>query len=765
MKRSAAISFNRPKIKHARLTDFFKTLSSDSNEVNIESATDELNNFTSIRLPSENTENCSVHPQTFSNPARSPSRKNENHNDSTSENMNKSSSTGLELKKYEIGNFKPRGKQRQFQDAWLKELPWIDYNKNSEIAKCAICTKYPNIIDQSSKFVCGFKAPFKLETFKKHCSSQQHLKCVAALKAETDPSNTALAKCVRKIDEKMFNHLKIVFNAAYYLAKNNRPFTDIKDILILISNCGIEVLEEYSNNNSCKEIVAHIAHVIEEDLLLELKQSRFLSILLDGSTDKSDEEQLVVYVRYVKNNMIKECFLGIIPLENGTSDSYLHALKQMLQKKDLGMLLEPTSPLIGIGTDGAAAMVGKENGLTSKLRSLTGLQHLISIHCVAHRLNLAVLNSITHTKYLSKVDSVLKNLYKFYQNSPKRLKQLKKVSDTLETEILKFQYLHNVRWVASKVNSLTALVRNYTSVVLHLEELSNSSGEESATAKGLLKDLKTYRFVIFVHFLLDFLKIFNSLSLLFQKSNQFLPSINMHVQKALLKLEELKNKCGDMENSVVSNTTLNGKFKEIQLTNIGNRDFETDKKNILDEGIKFLKKRFLNNSTSIIEAISVFDTFQWPDGKELFKYGDNKIETLGLHFKKFLNMEEKSEEEFREALSTEWLDIKAVGKNFTIEQFLEKTQTMQDRFPYFNKLVEIIAVTPVSTVSCERGFSHMNVIKNKLRSRLEISTLHNLLMINLNGTELKNFNPDRAVNHWYFKTKGVRHVNGHKVNM
>lgn len=52
-----------------------------------------------------------------------------------------------------------------------------------------------------------------------------------------------------------------------------------------------------------------------------------------------------------------------------------------------------------------------------------------------------------------------------------------------------------------------------------------------------------------------------------------------------------------------------------QLTNI-DRAFG-NKENILDEDVKFLKERFLNNSMDAIETISVFDTFQWPDKKDV----------------------------------------------------------------------------------------------------------------------------------------------------
>ena len=41
----------------------------------------------------------------------------------------------------------------------------------------------------------------------------------------------------------------------------------------------------------------------------------------------------------------------------------------------------------GIGTDGAATMIGKHNGVVTRLKDITPTA--ISVHCAAHRLNLA----------------------------------------------------------------------------------------------------------------------------------------------------------------------------------------------------------------------------------------------------------------------------------------------------------------------------------------------------------------------------------------
>jgi hypothetical protein len=48
---------------------------------------------------------------------------------------------------------------------------------------------------------------------------------------------------------------------------------------------------------------------------------------------------------------------------------------------------------------------------------------------------------------------------------------MKQVAVSLQTSIPKFQYLHNVRWVASKVGAFSA-VKDLKCVTVHLESLA-----------------------------------------------------------------------------------------------------------------------------------------------------------------------------------------------------------------------------------------------------------------------------------------------------
>lgn len=123
-------------------------------------------------------------------------------------------------------------------------------------------SSFPELADSNSKILQGYTGPFKLDSFRKHQKSYQHQKCLKAKDAQLAPEATPLAICIKKMDEKMFNHLKVVFNVAYYIAKN-KPFTDFEGLLKLTRKLGVEITNEYANDKRCKDFIASIASVIK----------------------------------------------------------------------------------------------------------------------------------------------------------------------------------------------------------------------------------------------------------------------------------------------------------------------------------------------------------------------------------------------------------------------------------------------------------------------------------------------------------------------
>jgi hypothetical protein len=56
----------------------------------------------------------------------------------------------------------------------------------------------------------------------------------------------------------------------------------------------------------------------------------------------------------------------------------------------------------------------------------------------------------------------------------------------------------------------------------------------------------------------------------------------------------------------------------------------------------------------------------------------------------------------------------------------------------------------------------MNLVENKFRSSMQEEALCDLMMCNINGPSVKEFDPTKSVNKWYYSSKTTRYVHGHR---
>lgn len=72
---------------------------------------------------------------------------------------------------------------------------------------------------------------------------------------------------------------------------------------------------------------------------------------------------------------------------------------------------------VGFGSDGAAVMVGRVSGVSTRLRA--DIPWLINIQCLAHGLELAAQDVLKEHEPMKRLSELLKGLYKQYHCSPK----------------------------------------------------------------------------------------------------------------------------------------------------------------------------------------------------------------------------------------------------------------------------------------------------------------------------------------------------------
>jgi hypothetical protein len=261
-----------------------------------------------------------------------------------------------------------------------------------------------------------------------HKESDSHKEALLFDAAEAVTGGGIEAGFVREEDVNR-SALKASMTLLYFLCKEEIPHTTKHQPLIDVAkSLGVDALNSLEKGNNAKynsdehkqELVKLFGETIWESIRLEIQNSVYFSIMIDESTDVSVTCQLILYVRYIKDGKSKTVFAETISIPNGKADTIKDAILTFLHKNQF-----PLHKLCAFGSDGAAVMVGRKNGVSTQLTNI--VPHLISNHCVAHRLALAAAQAASGIRYLDKFKKIIEQLFRFYNYSAVRTASLKEI--------------------------------------------------------------------------------------------------------------------------------------------------------------------------------------------------------------------------------------------------------------------------------------------------------------------------------------------------
>lgn len=239
---------------------------------------------------------------------------------------------------------------------------------------------------------------------------------IARLKNEIE----AEKKVVRVFLDKNEILTSVSYQIAFNMVKAGKPYTDgefYKDLLLstittLSQNFDEKVKANLIENVRMLQIsgqtisrrVHDLGTHIESKLKNDLQKCHSFSLALDETTDIKDMSQLVFYVRYVIDmGTIGEEMLALMPLNDQTRA--IDIFNMFLTIADVKRFNLDLRKLRSICTDGAPAMMGKDNGFVANVRKhmrQNGIEgELISYHCILHQENLCA-------KAIEKGNDVLK---------------------------------------------------------------------------------------------------------------------------------------------------------------------------------------------------------------------------------------------------------------------------------------------------------------------------------------------------------------------
>ena len=128
----------------------------------------------------------------------------------------------------------------------------------------------------------------------------------------------------------------------------------------------------------------------------------------------------------------------------------------------------------------------------------------------------------------------------------------------------------------------------------------------------------------------------------------------------------------------------------------------------------------------MVKAVQMVLPNRWDESLSP-EYGEAELKWLCSYFGSPYSGQLK--EEYRDYKDTKGRDV-----GFCLKRFLIAVDTL-----------------PVSTASCERGFSCMNVICTPLRSTLTVSHLSSLMFLPIEGPPISMFNASRYAHLWIAK--------------
>lgn len=185
-------------------------------------------------------------------------------------------------------------------------------------------------------------------------------------------------------------------------------------------------------------------------------------------------------------------------------------------------------------------MLGHKTGVGVQIKSKYS-PYCLQTHCVAHRLNLACVDSIKEKDFLVKFRDKFTNLFNFITASANRVFALKNIQSLLNEPELSVKDPHSVRWLGLK-NAVEAVFESYSSIVA---TLSKFAAEKSPVAKGLHKYFSSYKVVLVTAFMLDVHTELRILSCSFQKKNLSFSEIRPLIEGTIAKIETMKESDGE----------------------------------------------------------------------------------------------------------------------------------------------------------------------------------------------------------------------------
>ncbi|XP_025425624.1 uncharacterized protein LOC112694388 [Sipha flava] len=464
-------------------------------------------------------------------------------------------------------------------------------------------------------------------------------------------------------------------------------------------------------------------------------------------------DQCSIVIRYVFHGTINEKLIAVKCVHNSSGKGMAELLKEELISVGLDL-----TKCIRNSTDGASNMRGVYNGFTSYLSKLSPEQ--VHVWCHSHVLNLVICDTTRNPVQVTSFFTLLNSCAVFFKESYLRMDIWNEVSKTNSdnSRNKRLQTIGETRW-SSKQTAVERIFGTfgdpkssiYVDLIIAFTKVVQ--GEKfkpdiRAKANNYLDLLLQYETILTAHIFMNVFSITGPLSRYLQTSGLDLLKCQLMVKSALSQIVKYQR---DMENIIAkSDTFVEWVNNQLELQDLDNaiylqEQFEikrlrkrkrmTDEllnddpindakqkytvevhNQVMDRIVESMNSRFVNNSPLYMD-LSLLS----PVNFNSFKHVSDNLEEFY----------QKLREELV-SFSNNWDNLKkSVEDEYDFENF-----DSEDEYQ------EAEETAGLNMTSCERSFSTLKFIKNRLRNTLTNEYLEAFMLMSVEKRTLVSIDDD-----------------------
>ena len=552
--------------------------------------------------------------------------------------------------------------------------------------------------------------------------------------------------------------------SAYLLAIDGQPLTTFKTIVRVQKANGVKLIQGTDSSNRAREFITQIADTIRSKISMHLQSDCAFSILSDGSqARKTGSEKELVLVRIVKDGVPTYFVVALVDMDvygDATAQNLKRAIDDVFRVKVPIEADRYTKLQVSATADGASVNTGIYNGLLTKMKA-DSRPWLLPIHCVSHRLELAIKESLLKHPQFDQVKDVMITIFYMFKQSGKLKRQFFATAEALGVHVYTFPKVHGTRFVNHQRNGVRVLLHNWLPLIDTIENAvataGGRAGAASAKQRGILERLRDARFLGTASLFKAILDIVARLSLTFEAGEIAVFDIMPAISRMQADLDDLV--ADDTSPIAVNGKTLTGNELSYSLPKPGHMKRHEENR----EYVIVTYKRMKNSEAATKDTVGLktkaitllkecvdarFDTLGLQNN-DIFKHmhwlnpahwrrRDEESElasmkALATHFAATLEMSSfdggKVKREWRNLKITVEAYYKGVKANELWERIL-----IYRRAEYSNvcMLVEIILTIGLSNSTVEAGFSFLTAMMTDRRLSMNHDTMESLLVIKAN---------------------------------